>query len=134
VLSELIRSGAVQSVEEHRVRMRSRSARKAGVSPDNVALYGLQARAILQTLTQKLCDPASASFVETTAAISVTPQKLPLIREIVVRRSGAFLTGLERELSQDAGRPGQKKVQLSVSVVEHTGPVRARRRRNEAAR
>jgi len=133
VLQELIRSGAVQSLEAHRVRLRSRAARRPGLNLESVTVYGLQARALLATLTARLCDPQAAAFLEVTPVFGIAADRMPLIRDVVARRAGTFLTGLEHELSRESKGSRGRKVRFSLSVVELAGPVRARRRKGEGS-
>jgi hypothetical protein len=120
VLQELIRAGAVESLSDHRVRVRARTAREPGMRLDNVLAYGLQARSILATLTRKLCDPQSSAYSVSTSPILIEEERVPLIRDVLRRRADAFISGLEQELAGRSQklRRRSKKLKLAVSVVE----------------
>ena len=131
VLQELMRAGAVQSLSDHRVRVRSRTARRPGIHLDSVTAYGLQGRALLATLTAKLCDPQASAYFEATPVVPIPAARIPFIRDVVARRARSLLAGLEQELAGESKRKGSrgKKVQLSLAVMELAGPLRGRARR-----
>ena len=137
VLQELLRAGVVESLSDHRVRVRSRTMRQPGITLANVTAYGLQAKALLRTLTRKLCDPNSSAYCDSTPILQVDATRAAVIREALRRRADSFLSGLEQELSVEArrGKRRRAKLQVAVSVVETAGPAKDRgRRRLENAR
>jgi hypothetical protein len=136
VLQELERAGAVESLSHHRVRVRSRTWRAPGVNLDSLSAFGVQAKALLSTLTARLSDPNSRAFFDSTPVIAVDADRIAIVREVVARRARNFVESLEQELAIDArrSRRGHKKVQMSITVVETTGADLApRRRRGKAA-
>lgn len=121
VLQELMRAGIVESLAEHRVRVRTRTAREPGITLENVKGYGLEAEAVLTTLTRKLCAPHNSPYFDRTPTISVDATRMAMTREIIRRRSDSFLMALEQELSADTkggARGRSKKVKLAIGVVE----------------
>ncbi|MGH8254604.1 MAG: DUF6502 family protein [Steroidobacteraceae bacterium] len=137
VLRELVRAGAVEMLGEHRVRVRTRTLSRPGIHLDSVTAYGLQARALLSTLTRNLCEPGSRAYCETTPAIRIAASRMMIVREVVARRAGTFLSGLAQELEQEgrSKRGRGHSVQFSLNVMETSGPPtgRVRRRREKTA-
>jgi Family of unknown function (DUF6502) len=134
VLQELQRAGVVESLSEHRVRVRSRTMRQPGLNLENVASYGSQAKALLTTLTNKLLDPRSSAYFESSPSISIDGARIALIRDVVARRGRNFLLALEKELAGEARRGGRRAgATFAVSVIETEArpATRARRRREK---
>jgi hypothetical protein len=132
VLQELMRAGIVESLAEHRVRVRTRSAREPGLTLENVKSYGQEAEALLRTLTRRLLEPTTSPYCDATPVVRIDANRMGLIREVIRRRADAFLTALEHELSVDAqggGRGRSKKLKLAVSVIEMTDSKGVDRRR-----
>lgn len=128
VLEELLRAGAVQSLAEHRVRIRSRTARPPGLHLDNVAAYGKQVHAFLTALTAPLLDPEDGGYFEVTPLLTVPAAKVPIARQVLSRRAGSFLTGLEQELGRESRAARGKSVRMSVAVIELKGQIQPRER------
>jgi len=127
VLQELIRAGVVESLSEHRVRLRSRTMRQPGITLGNVTRYGLEGKALLGTLTRKLRDPTCRAYSESTAAINVDSERLAVVRDVLSKRASSFISGLEEELAAESRQRSRKKVRIAVSVIE-TGLPAGRRR------
>jgi Family of unknown function (DUF6502) len=122
VLAELHRAGLVQLLSEHRLRVRNRTFRMQGVNPGNVGEMGTQARELLETLTHNLRQPDSPRFCESTRSIEIDAGRLPIIRDLIARRTGTFLTAMEQELTVLAGsvrsRRAGKRVRVGLTAVE----------------
>src|SRR5580692_903463 len=103
VLAELHRAGLVQLLSEHRLRVRNRTFRMQGINPGNVGEMGTQARELLETLTHNLRQPESPRYSESTRSIEIDASRLPIIRDLIARRTGTFLTAMEQELTVLAG-------------------------------
>ena len=131
VLQELERAGAVESLSHHRVRVRSRTWRAPGLNLDSVSAFGVQAKALLTTLTGRLSDPKRRPYCDSTPVITVGADRIAIVREVVARRANNLIRSLEEELAIEARhtRRSHKKVALSITVVETAGPERARARR-----
>src|SRR5579863_6835784 len=120
VLAELHRAGLVQLLSDHRLRVRNRTFRMQGISPGNVSEMGTQARELLETLTHNLRQPEESRFNGSTRAIEIDAGRLPLIRDLISRRTGTFLTAIEQEIAVVAGgvrsRAG-KRVRVGLTAV-----------------
>lgn len=133
VLQELLRSGAIESLAEHRVRIRTRAAHRPGIHADSVTAYARQVRALLDTLTARLLDAQPPGYWEATPVFELPITKMPIVREVLSRRAGSFLAGLEQELGREAKVARGKKVSISVTVAALEGPpVRDRRGRGSS--
>lgn len=120
VLAELMRAGAVESLPDRRLRVRTRRALPGGLGLEQLRGFGIQARAILTSLTGRLLDPSSAPFVDSTASVSIAAARLGLVRELMRRRARAFLGGLDQELAGEAARGRRRRgnMEVTVTVVE----------------
>lgn len=129
VLAEFMRSGAVESLPDRRLRVRTRHALPGGLTLEGLRAYGEHGHALLATLTTRLLDPAPGSFCDSTAVVEVDGTRVGVLRDVVRRRSRAFLDGLERELARDAarGRRRGETVQVAVTVIETDRKSRSRR-------
>jgi hypothetical protein len=119
-LQELLRTGAIESLSHHRVRVRARTAPHSGISLESVHAYGARARALLATLTRKLNEPNEGTYCDSTAVFEIDAARLPFIRRVIAKRVGSLLLGLEQELTLEARRAtkGVKRAKCAVSVVE----------------
>lgn len=106
VLQELIRAGAVESLGDHRVRVRARTLRQPGLSLDNVVVFGREAKAVLATMTRKLYEPNASGYCDSTGAVRIEQKKVPLIREVVRRRAENFLSALKKSSQPKRRRRG----------------------------
>lgn len=129
VLDELIRGKAVESIAEHRLRLRARSARRFGLNPEAIEAYAKSAKAVLEALTSQLLDPGSSVYAEFMPEVSIAQARLPLIREVIARRAGSLLRGLELEIGVEGKHRQGRGVPISVAVVALEGPPSPRRRR-----
>ena len=122
VLAELHRAGLVQLLAEHRLRVRNRTFRIQGINPGNIGEMGTQARELLETLTHNLRRPESSRFCDSTRPIEIDAARLPMIRDLIARRTGTFLTAMEQELSVLVGsvrsRRAAKRVRVGLTAVE----------------
>ena len=121
-MAELHRAGLVQLLSEHRLRVRNRTFRMQGINPGNVGEMGTQARELLETLTHNLRQPESPRYSESTRSIEIDASRLPIIRDLIARRTGTFLTAMEQELTVLAGsvrsRRARKRVRVGLTAVE----------------
>jgi len=131
VLQELMHAGAVESLSDHRVRLRSRTIRPRGLTQESLVRYGQEGRALLNTLSRRLRDSSDRIYSDSTRVITVNAERLALLREVLRRRGDSFLDALEAELGSESGWRPRKRARLAVSVIETEPPAgtRARRRR-----
>ena len=122
MLAELHRAGLVQLLSEHRLRVRNRTFRMQGINPGSIGEMGAQARELLETLTHNLHRPDAPRFYESTRSIEIDAGRLPIIRDLIARRTGTFLTAMEQELTVLAGnvrsRRAGKRIRVGLTAVE----------------
>jgi hypothetical protein len=119
-LQELLRTGVIESLSHHRVRIHSRTGPHPGINLDNLIAYGVRARALLTALTSKLDDPEDRAYCDSTSVFEIPAARWPVIRNVIARRAGSLLLGLEQELQVEARRAqkGVRTAKLAVTVVE----------------
>jgi len=124
VLDQLRRAGLVQTLSEHRLRVRSRTFRVHGFTSHGIAEVGKRAREMLETLRHNLKHPDSLRFCDSMREIQVELERIPAVRELINRRAMTFLTGMEHELAVEANkaraskRKGRVKVGLTIYQTE----------------
>jgi Family of unknown function (DUF6502) len=122
ILSELLRVGAVEELENGRLRVRAREYRAAEFSRESVSELGARVRDLMQTILNNATEsgwPRICRNVETT---DIDPKFLPLIRKLFADRSESMLSGVREELTSsrwnqtDPVGPG---VRIGVTVFTH---------------
>jgi hypothetical protein len=124
VFSELDRAGAIQQLADRRVRVLSRSIRKPGVNLTNVSEMGKSSAAYLRTLIFNLHRRADSMISEALPPIEIEQERIPIVREVIYRRTIAFLRSLEAELASERRRVSTKKQSVravSISIFETRG-------------
>lgn len=104
VLRELHRAGIVDLLPDRRVRIRVRDVRIPGVTLANLNQIGKSSAAYLRTLIHNLRQPHEPWLNETLSDIEVASNRMPLVREVIYRRTVAFLQSLEAELASERRR------------------------------
>lgn len=124
VLDQLRRAGSVQTLSEHRVRVRGRTFRVHGFNLSGIAEVGSRARELLETLKHNVQQPDSRRFCDSMRVIEIERGRIPAVRDIISRRATTFLAGMEHELAVEANRSrrakqkGRIKVGLTVYQTE----------------
>jgi hypothetical protein len=127
VLDQLRRAGLVQTLSEHRLRVRGRTFRVHGLSLSSVAEIGTRARELLETLRQNLQEPESRRFCDSMRVVEIERGRIAAVRELINRRATTFLAGMEHELAVEAKRArrvkrkGRIKIGLTIYQTER-GP------------
>jgi hypothetical protein len=122
ILSELLRVGAVEELENGHLRVRTREYRAAEFRRESVSELGARVRDLMQTILNNATEsgwPRICRNVETT---DIDPKFLPLIRKLFADRSESMLSGVREELTSsrwnqtDPVGPG---VRIGVTVFTH---------------
>ena len=145
ILDELIRVGAVQQVQNQKLKVRMRSYAVSGVQQEAIEEIGHRVRDLLHTLVYNLENPATPRICETALALDVDPKWLPVIRATLQQRTRIFLTAVTEALNSQR-TPGNAKsgsnlrVGLTVYSVEgvaqeeSTDETREKRTRSQSKR
>jgi hypothetical protein len=116
VLAELKRAGHVQSLRDHRVRIRSTAGRSTSVSLGDATVLGTRAKNMLDTLHHNLRHPTSPLFYGEMPPIDVDMDDLARVRELINRRASTFLAAIASELAPEAKKHGRRKRTRRVRV------------------
>jgi hypothetical protein len=116
VLDQLKRARLVQTLAEHRLRVRGRTFRAQGFNLSGIAEIGIRARELLETLRYNLHQPESRRFCDSMRTIEIELGRVAAVRDIISRRATTFLNGMEHELEVEAGRSRRSKQRGRVKV------------------
>jgi len=132
LLEELRRGRHVQLLPDSRIRVRSRVARARGLTMEGVTEVGERARELVETLRNNLKYPENSRMIETISQIFIEPESLVAARELIRRRTMAFLARIEQELAdqgQAVKRPASstragsgKGVEVALTVFASERP------------
>jgi len=123
ILDELLRVKAVRTTRDGKLRVMSKRYTLGGADPESLEQLGDSARQLLSTLEYNLETTENQRLLhDSTVALNVPPEAVPLLRQLIARRATTFLDDLEglmrqHELSAkavDAGKP-----HLSAGVTLH---------------
>jgi hypothetical protein len=116
VLDQLRQAGLVQTLSEHRLRVRGRTYRVHGLNVSGIAEVANRARELLETLRHNLQQPDSRRFCDSTRVIEIERGRLPAVRDIISRRATTFLAGMEHELAVEANRSRRAKKKRRIKI------------------
>jgi len=122
ILSELVRVGAVEELENGRLRVRTREYRAAEFSRESVSELGARVRDLMQTMLNNATEASWPRICRTVETNNIDPKFLPLIRKLFADRSESMLSGVREELTSrrwyqtDPVGPG---VRTGVTVFTH---------------
>ena len=124
VLRELHRAGVIELLADRRIRIRVRAMRIPGLTVTNLSQIGRSSGAYLRTLIHNLRQPQNAWLNEALSEIEVAKNRVPLVREVIYRRTVAFLQSLEAELASERRRKGKsgrgnERISVVAFGVEH---------------
>lgn len=124
LLAELQRGRQVQLLPDGRIRVRSRLARSRGLTMEGVTEVGERARQLVETFRHNLKSPENRRPLESMPTVELDQEALKAARELVSRRTLAFLARLEQELEAlNPGRSTAKStVQVALTVFESESP------------
>jgi hypothetical protein len=122
VLSELVRVGAVEEVQDGRLRVRTQEYRAAEFSRESVSELGGRVRDLMQTILNNAAEAGWPRICRTVETTNIDPKFLPLIRKLFAGSSKSMLSGVRRELESsrwnqtDPRGPG---VRVGVTIFTH---------------
>jgi hypothetical protein len=122
ILSELLRAGAVQELENGRLRVRTREYRAAEFSRKTVSELGARVQDLMQTMLNNATEAGWPRICRTVETTDIDPKFLPLIRKLFADRTDSMLSGVREELASsrwnqtDPVGPG---VRIGVTVFTH---------------
>ncbi len=116
VLDQLRRAGLVQTLSEHRLRVRGRTFRVQGFTSHGIEEVGKRARELLETLSHNLQHPEALRFCDSMGDIQIERDRIPAVRDLISRRATTFLTGIEHELAVEASRSRRAKRKGCINV------------------
>jgi len=122
ILSELLRVGAVEELQNGCLRVRTREYRAAEFSRESVNELGARVRDLIQTMLNNATEAGWPRVCRTVETPDIDPKFLPLIRKLFADRSESMLSGLSEELTSsrwnqtDPVGPG---VRIGVTVFTH---------------
>jgi hypothetical protein len=121
ILSELVRVGAVEELENSRLRVRKREYRAAEFSRESVRELGTRVRDLMQTMLNNATEASWPRICRTVETTHIDPKFLPLIRKLFADRSEAMLSGVRKELTSSRWSPGTvgPGVRIGVTVFTH---------------
>ena len=123
ILQALLRSGVVESLPNHRVRVRSETARQPGITLENVTELGLRAKTIIGTLLWNLDNVRDGLFFESTPIVEIDADRMAVVRAVITRRATTFLAATAQELASEAprrkARGRRSKISLAVIETKH---------------
>lgn len=113
---ELRRQGRIRVLPDEVVRLEALTPQYLGPDPINVANAARQLRRLASTIFSQSTD--GENIYKEISHLKVSSKNLPLIRQLLERRTQAFLGGLERELrSLPKVRSTTTSKEIGVSVV-----------------
>jgi hypothetical protein len=122
ILSELLRVGAVETLENGRLRLRSRRFRAAEVSRESVSELGARVRDLMQTILNNATEASWPRVCRTVESTDIDARFLPLIRKMLADRSEAALSGVQEELRSSRWKrtdPKRQGVRVGLTVYTY---------------
>ena len=117
-IAELRRFGAIRLLPDEQIRLRSRSAKPSGITAANISTMSERVGQLASTLLHNLKAPQDQRLSEGLAAVWIDQQRLPFVRQTLMKRARAFLDGLTAELSDEVATSKERarRVQLGLMV------------------
>jgi hypothetical protein len=122
ILSELIRAGAVEELENGRLRVRAREYGAAEFSRESVSELGARGRDLIRTMLNNATEASGPRICRTVETTNIDPKFLPLIRNLFANRSESMLSGVREELTSSRWKqtdPASPGVRIGVTVFTH---------------
>lgn len=122
ILSELLRIGAVETVEEGSVRVRAKQFRALEFSSESVNELGARVRDLMQTILNNATEASWPRVCRTVEITDIDPRFLPLIRKMLADRSEAALAGVQEELRSNRWKrtdPNRRGVRVGLTVYTY---------------
>jgi hypothetical protein len=99
LLKELVRIGAVQELPNQQLKVCMRSYGVMGLQVGAIDELGHRAKDLLETLVHNLINPDQSRVCATALTLNVDPKWLPLLRNMLERRTRAFLSAVDEDLN-----------------------------------
>lgn len=122
ILSELLRVGAVEELDNGRLRVRTREYRAAAFSRESLSELGARVRDLIQTILNNATESGWPRICRTVETTDIDPKFLPLIRKLFADRSESMLSGVREELASSRWNqtdPVGPAVRIGVTVFTH---------------
>jgi len=113
---ELRRQGMIQVLPDEVVRLHALTSRNTGPDPTNMANAAKQLQRVASTILYQ--SAGGDNIYREINNLKIAPKNLPLIRQLLERRTQVFLVGIERELrSLPKYKATPNSSEIGVSVV-----------------
>ena len=128
ILDELVRVKAARMTRDGMVRAVSRRFSSGGADPDALQHLGEAIRDLATTLEHNIsAGPDDRLFEDAVVATNLSPEIVPMLRQLIARRGAAFLDDLEGWLAQHEGGNRQaarrrKTVRAGVALYMFADP------------
>jgi hypothetical protein len=122
MLSELLRVGAVEKLDDGRVRVLTRQYQAAEFSEENVSEIRTRVRDLIQTMLNDANEAGWPRICRTVESTEIDPRFLPLIRKMFADRSESFLSGVREELRSSRWKrsdPISQSIRIGMTVFTH---------------
>lgn len=115
-LAELQRAGTLQVLPHGKIRLRSRSTVYPGLTEENIESASATLTTLTTNLLHNLKSPQERWTCETSDPFVVEPQRLPLTRQTLQKRTQSFLDNVSSEFANEPAT-GIKETPTSVRVT-----------------
>jgi hypothetical protein len=125
VLDELIRSGAIELLDNQKVFAKTSMVIERGMSARVIKAFGDRARELLSTMLDNMRQPESPKFIASISDAAVSTASLPLFRKELATRGSDFLAEVREALLRGPNNRFSKRVQqkaVSVTVFYYEAP------------
>jgi DNA-directed RNA polymerase specialized sigma24 family protein len=117
VLEELCRVGAVRTSGASNVQVLARQYLANDLDSARIHEMGVQVQDILRTLIRKVRKPQGGSLAVSAMGFGISPEFLPLIRQVVRTRSLAFARLIDEELNDPKRKTRERGVRVGLYLV-----------------
>ena len=122
VLDELHRAGAVELLENQKLRVKATVAIERGMSAQVIRAFGDRAAELLSTMLLNMREPKSPRFISSVTAASVPVTSLPLFRRELLVKGSEFLAEVREASARKSKSHAAKRrstARVSVTVFYH---------------
>jgi hypothetical protein len=122
MLSELLRVGAVERLEDGRLRFLTRQYQAAEFSEEYVSEIRTRVRDLIQTILNNATEASGPRICRTVESTDIDPRFLPLIRKLFADRSESLLSGVRAELKSSRWNKTDQVTQgvrIGMTVFTH---------------
>jgi len=122
MLSELLRVGAVEKLDDGRVRVLTRQYQAAKFSEGSVSEIRTRVRDLIQTMLNNANEAGWPRICRTVESTDIDPRFMPLIRKMFADRSESLLSGVREELKSSRWKrtdPISQGVRIGMTVFTH---------------